>query len=187
MSALLVAFVVVFFAEFGDKTEVLTLAVAVRYGVLPVLAGVSLTTALINAVSVTVGTAVAQVIPTRVVTVISGVAFLGFADWSGRAGSSAPGVGGDHRSAVVVGRFAVLFAPSEVGDKTMLATVALAAHGHAMLVWTGSTLGIVAAEAVTVLVGSRVGGRLSQGKVRVVSASLFAGMGVILLVGAGLR
>jgi putative Ca2+/H+ antiporter (TMEM165/GDT1 family) len=76
---LLVAFVVVFLAEFGDKTELLTLALAARYGPWPVLVGVTVTTALLNVVSVTVGVGLAHAIPTRAATVLAGLAFLGFA------------------------------------------------------------------------------------------------------------
>src|SRR5512142_3321504 len=97
MGSLLVAFAVVFLAEFGDKTEILTLALAARYGPWPVLAGVAVTTALLNVVSVTVGVGLAHALPARAVTVLAGLAFLGFAVWSGRSGPRRLAVGG-HRS-----------------------------------------------------------------------------------------
>jgi putative Ca2+/H+ antiporter (TMEM165/GDT1 family) len=96
-------------------------------------------------------------------------------------------VGGHLSSLAVVARSAALFTVSEVGDKTMLATIALAAHGDAVAVWAGSTAGIVAAAAVAVLVGARLGDRLSQRVVRTGSAVVFAGMGIALLTRAGLQ
>lgn len=187
MDPLLVAFVAVFLAEFGDKTEILTLALAARYGPWPVLAGVTLTTALLNVVSVTVGVGLARAIPARAVTVLAGATFLAFAVWSGRSDSRPLAVDGHPSSLAVVARSAALFAVSEVGDKTMLATIALAAHGSAARVWAGSTAGIVAAEAIAVLVGARLGDRLSRRAVRTGSALVFAGMGVALLARAALR
>ena len=187
MDSLLVAFAVVFLAEFGDKTEILTLALAARYGPWPVLAGVAVTTALLNVVSVTVGVGLAHALPARAVTVLAGLAFLGFAVWSGRSGSRRLAVGGHLSSLAVVARSAALFTVAEVGDKTMLATIALAAHGDPVSVWAGSTAGIVAAAAVAVLVGARLGNRLSRRMVRTGSAVVFAGMGLALLARAALR
>lgn len=179
-----VAFAVVFLAEFGDKTQVVTLALAARYGPWPVLAGVTMTTALLNLVSVTVGTVLAQQVPTRAVTAGAGVAFLVFAVWSGRDFMARLPPDGRSSGLRVAASSAGLFAVSEIGDKTMLATIALAAHANALLVWAGSTAGIVAAEAVAVLVGSRVANRLSPSLVRIGSAVLFATLGVGLLVAA---
>ncbi len=184
MDAVLVAFAVVFLAEFGDKTEVLTLALAARYGPWPVLGGVTLTTAVLNVVSVTAGAALAHAIPAHAVTALAGVAFLIFAVWSGRGSTHRLAAGGQLSAPRVVVRSAGLFALSEVGDKTMLATVALAAHANAGAVWVGSTAGVVAAETLAVLVGSQLGNRLSQRMVRAGSAVLFAVMGVAMLVAA---
>lgn len=181
MNALLVAFGVVFLAEFGDKTQLLTLALAARFGAGPVLAGVTITTAGINVLSVTAGVALAHAVPQRVVTLAAGIAFLAFALWSGRSADDRVDLG--HRSAGVrvAARSAALFAVSEMGDKTMLATLALAAHGHAASVWAGSTLGVVASETVAVFAGVRVAKRVSHRVVQASSAVAFAVLGVVLI------
>lgn len=187
MGSLLVALAVVFLAEVGDKTEILTLALAARYGPWPVLAGVTLTTALLNAASVTLGIGLAHAIPGRAVTGLAGLTFLAFAAWSGRPGTPRLSIGERPSSLAVVARSAALFALSEVGDKTMLATIALAAHGNPVRVWAGATAGIVAAETVAVLVGARLGNRLSQRTVRTGSTVVFAGLGLALLARAALE
>lgn len=182
MSALLVAFGVVFLAEFGDKTELLTLGLAARFGPVPVLAGVTVTTIVMNALSVTIGVGLARAVPARAVTLAAGVAFLGFAVWSGRSAVDGAdiAVGASRRTIAV--RAAALFAVSEIGDKTMLATIALATRGYAALVWVGATAGVVAAELLAVLVGARAGQRLSHRIIQTGSALVFGGLGVALVV-----
>ncbi len=78
----------------------------------------------------------------------------------------------------------VAFFLAELGDKTMLATFALAATQGALPTWVGSAAGEVAANLVAVVVGRQVGHRLSQRAIRIGSAVLFALAGVIVLVGA---
>ena len=76
------------------------------------------------------------------------------------------------------------FIAAELGDKTMLATFALAASQGPIPTWIGSTLGEVAANLVAVAVGHQVGTRLSPRLVRIGSAVLFAAAGVVVLAGA---
>ena len=76
------------------------------------------------------------------------------------------------------------FIAGELGDKTMLATFALAASQGALATWIGSTAGEVAANLVAVAVGRQVGTRLSPRVVRIGSAILFAVAGAVLIVGA---
>ncbi|MBA2633012.1 MAG: TMEM165/GDT1 family protein [Chloroflexi bacterium] len=82
--------------------------------------------------------------------------------------------------AIVAGSFVV----SELGDKTMLATFALAATQGALPTWIGSTAGEVAANLVAVVVGRQAGHRLSRRMLRIGSAVLFAVAGLVVLVSA---
>lgn len=188
MQALLVSFGIVFAAEIGDKSQLMALAFAARYPVWPVLAGISLATAAVHAVAVVGGAALGAQLPTGVVSIAAGVAFLGFAAWT---------LHGDHldedelararrsgRSAVAAVGTAFLLA--ELGDKTMLATVTLAATSNPLGTWAGSTLGMVAADAVAIAVGNVLGSRISERVVRVASALAFVAFGV-LLIAEGLR
>jgi Ca2+/H+ antiporter, TMEM165/GDT1 family len=76
------------------------------------------------------------------------------------------------------------FIAGELGDKTMLATFALAASQGPIPTWIGSTAGEVAANLVAVAVGHQVGTRLSPRLVRIGSAVLFAVAGIVVLLGA---
>ena len=188
LGAAAIAFAVIFIAEFGDKSQLLVLAFATRYPWRPVVAGVVLAAALIQGVSVLVGAAVGAVLPETVVAVVAGVAFLAVAAWTllgddeseRRAGASVRPLAGTALVLTVAGTFIA----GELGDKTMLATFALAASQGPIPTWIGSTLGEVAANLVAVAVGHQVGTRLSPRLVRIGSAVLFAVAGVVVLAGA---
>jgi putative Ca2+/H+ antiporter (TMEM165/GDT1 family) len=187
LGAAALAFGAIFLAEFGDKSQLLVLAFATRYPWRPVVAGVVIAAATIQGASVLVGAAVGAVLPEMVVAVVSGVAFLAVAAWTllgddddeeGRP-SLRPLAG----TALVL-TVAGTFIAAELGDKTMLATFALAASQGPIPTWIGSTLGEVAANLVAVAVGRQLGHRLSPRLVRIGSAVVFALAGAVVLIGA---
>ncbi|HEX9993429.1 MAG TPA: TMEM165/GDT1 family protein, partial [Acidimicrobiales bacterium] len=79
---------------------------------------------------------------------------------------------------------AATFFASEIGDKTMLATAALAARQGAVPTWAGATLGMVTADAAAIVVGRRLAARLSSRTIRLASAAVFALFGVLLVLQA---
>lgn len=186
MSAVLVSFGVIFVAELGDKSQLMALTFATRYRALPVLAGITAATAVTHLLSVALGATVADQIPTRAVSALAGVAFLGFAAWTLRGDrldddeeAKAGRVAGSVFWAV-----AVAFFLAELGDKTMLATVTLAATDGVVGVWIGSTLGMVAADALAIVVGRRLGSRLPERAIRIGATVAFVVFGLLLLVDA---
>jgi Ca2+/H+ antiporter, TMEM165/GDT1 family len=184
--AFAVSFGVVFVAELGDKSQLTALTFATRYRALPVLAGITLATAVVHAVSVAVGHGLGAALPAGWLTLVAAVAFVGFGAWTlrGDALSAADRAraDGSDRSAVVAA--SVAFFLAELGDKTMLATITLAAqHGWAG-VWIGSTLGMVAADALAIAVGRQLGARLPAHAVKVAAAALFFLFGGSLLLDA---
>jgi putative Ca2+/H+ antiporter (TMEM165/GDT1 family) len=188
LGAVAIAFGAIFIAEFGDKSQLLVLAFATRYPWQPVVIGLAIAAAVIQGISVAVGAAVGAVLPETAVAVVSGLAFLGVAAWTLRgedeeeddAGSTAAARGGIGLIATVAGTFIV----AELGDKTMLATFALAASQGPIPTWIGATAAMVAANLVAVVIGRTVGSRLSPRVVRIGSAALFALAGIAILVGA---
>ena len=188
LGAAAIAFAVVFVAEFGDKSQLLVLAFATRYPWRLVVAGVVLAAALIQGVSVLVGAAIGAALPDTLVAVVAGLAFLAVAAWTllgddesePETGTSARPLAGMALVLTVAGTFIA----GELGDKTMLATFALAASQGPIPTWIGSTLGEVAANLIAVAVGHQVGARLSPRVVRIGSAVLFAVAGVVVLAGA---
>ena len=189
LGAAALAFGAIFVAEFGDKSQLIILAFATRYAARPVVLGLILAAAAIQGISVAVGAIVGAALPATAVAVVSSIAFLAVAAWTLRGDENdqeeASSARGDRR---LVGIGLVLtvagtFILSELGDKTMLATFALAASQGALPTWIGSTAGEVSANLVAVVVGRQVGHRLSPRMLRIGSASLFAIAGVAVLAG----
>jgi putative Ca2+/H+ antiporter (TMEM165/GDT1 family) len=183
LDAFLLSFGVIFVAELGDKSQLMALTFATRYPALPVLGGIGIATAVVHALSVTAGVAIAAVVPPQVVTVIAALAFFGFALWTLRgdslsedeAGRAGRGTG----SAVLAASIAFFLA--ELGDKTMLATITLATQHDAGAVWAGSTAGMVVADALAIGVGRLLGSHLPERLIQVGSAIAFAAFGALLL------
>lgn len=182
------AFGAIFVAEFGDKSQLLILGFATRYAARPVVLGLVLAAAIIQGVSVAVGAIVGAALPTNAVAVISGIAFLAVAAWTVRGDDDATedeaaNAGSGRRLAGIglVLTVAGTFILGELGDKTMLATFALAASQGPLPTWIGSTAGEVAANLVAVAVGRQVGHRLPPRVVRIGSAVLFAVAGLAVL------
>lgn len=186
VGAMGLAFGAIFVAEFGDKSQLLIFAFATRYAWRPVVAGLVLAAATIQGLSVAVGAAVGAALPTTAVAIVAGIAFLAVAAWTLRGAEEseesvmpAPSLGG----LALVGTVAVTFIVGELGDKTMLATFALAASQGPIPTWIGSTAGEVAANLVAVVIGRQVGARLPERAVRIGSAAVFALAGVLVLLG----
>lgn len=185
-SALALSFAVIFVAELGDKSQLMALTFATRYRALPVLIGISVSTAVVHAVSVGIGYGLGAALPTDWISLVAGVAFLAFGAWTLRGDkltdSEREKAEKSTRSAVVAA--SVAFFLAELGDKTMLATITLATSHGWLGVWLGSTLGMVAADALAIAVGRLLGKALPERVIRYVAAALFAVFGVWLLIEA---
>src|SRR4051812_29704253 len=142
----------------------MAMAFAARYKAVPILIGISIATALVHAVSVGIGAAVGAALPTRAISIAAGVAFLGFAVWTLRGDDldeDETGQANRPARSVIVAAAAAFFL-AELGDKTMLATITLATNEGLFGVWLGSTAGMVAADALAILVGQQLGSRLPE-------------------------
>jgi putative Ca2+/H+ antiporter (TMEM165/GDT1 family) len=161
----------------------MALAFATRYRALPVLVGITAATAVVHAVSVVVGALVGAALPRRPVDLLAGLAFLAFAAWTLRGDAlsedEAARARRSTRSAVLAA--SVAFFLAELGDKTMLATITLATREGLLGTWAGSTLGMVAADAIAILIGRQLGRRLPDRAVRIGAAASFVLFGALLL------
>jgi putative Ca2+/H+ antiporter (TMEM165/GDT1 family) len=182
--ALVLSFGVIFVAELGDKSQLMAMAFAARYRAIEVLIGITLATAVVHAVSVLVGAVVGASLPTDAIAVIAGVAFLGFAAWTLRGDEldedEAARASRTARSAIVAA--SVAFFLAELGDKTMLATITLATNEGARGTGAGSTLGMVAADALAIVVGQQLGHRLPERAIRIGATVAFVVFGIVLIV-----
>jgi putative Ca2+/H+ antiporter (TMEM165/GDT1 family) len=178
------AFVVVFLAELGDKTQLVALTLAGRYPALRVLAVLGAAILLLQTLSVTAGALISEAVPGRAVGAGAGLLFLGFAVWTWRTAeeeesdvTSAAG-----RAGLI--SVAVAFFLAELGDKTMLTTAGLAADRGAVPVWIGSLLAMLAATALAVLAGQSLMRRVRPRTLRRAGAVAFAVVGTVTLAGA---
>ena len=183
LSAFLLSFGVIFVAELGDKSQLMAMAFAARYKALPVLIGISIATAVTHAMSVALGAIVGARLPTDAIAIIAGIAFLVFAVWTLRGDElteeESQAAHKNTRNAVVAA--SVAFFLAELGDKTMLATITLATKEGVVGTWLGSTLGMVSADALAILVGYHLGSRLPEKTIRYGASILFVVFGILLI------
>lgn len=187
ITALLVSFGVIFVAELGDKSQLMAMTYALRHPWWIVLAAIAVATTAVHAVSVFFGHFLGLSIPADLMSIVAGLAMLVFGLWTLR---------GDSLSAEEAGRadrvgtsvfFAVMssFFLAELGDKTMLATITLSADHDWVGVWIGSTIGMVAADALAIAIGVVLGKHLPERAITIGAAVLFFGFAAW-LIGAGL-
>lgn len=186
MAGFFLSLAVIFVAELGDKSQLMALAFATRYRPLPVLVGIAIATALVHLVSVVVGAALGAALPTRAIGVVAALAFVGFGIWTLRGDELTDA--DEQRAAQpakhVVMAVGTVFFLAELGDKTMLATITLATKEGLVGTWLGSTVGMVAADALAIGVGRALGTRLPEKAIRIGAAVLFFVFAVVLLVEA---
>jgi len=173
--AFAVSFGVVFVAELGDKSQLMALAFATRYRPLPVLAGITIATTAVHLLSVAVGHGLGSALPTGWIALVAAVAFVGFGGWTLRGDrlTTAERAKAERATGSAVVAASAAFFLAELGDKTMLATITLATQHGWFGVWVGSTLGMVAADALAIVVGRKLGRLLPERAVKVGAAALF--------------
>jgi Ca2+/H+ antiporter, TMEM165/GDT1 family len=175
---------VVFVAELGDKSQLIALTFATRYRPVLVMTGIALAIAVINAISVAVGYGLGLALPTRWISLAAGLVFVGFAIWTLRGDPDedvTPTSSSNHGVVFTVG---TAFLLAELGDKTMLATIALASQNGWLGTWLGATTGMFVAAIVAIVVGRLLGKRLPEHVVRYAAAAMFAIFGVWLIADA---
>jgi putative Ca2+/H+ antiporter (TMEM165/GDT1 family) len=148
-----------------------------------VLIGITIATALVHLISVVIGGVLGAALPTSWITLAAGIAFFGFAAWTLRGDQLSSDEAGradrSTRSAVVAASAAFFLA--ELGDKTMLATITLATTQGLVGTWIGSTAGMVAADALAILVGQQLAKRVSEKVIRYAAAASFVVFGILLV------
>ncbi|WP_290725473.1 TMEM165/GDT1 family protein [Gordonia sp. UBA6683] len=183
IAALLLSFGVIFVAELGDKSQLMAMTYALRYKWWIVLLAITVATTAVHAVSVFFGHFLGLSIPSNVMSIVAGIAMLIFGLWTLRGDSLDDAEQG---KADRVGKsvfFAVMssFFLAELGDKTMLATITLSAHSNWLGVWIGSTIGMVAADALAIAIGALLGKHLPERTIAIGASVLFFGFAAWLL------
>jgi len=187
MEAFLVSTGIVALAEMGDKTQLLALILAVRYRKpWPIVLGILVATLANHAMAGALGSWVTTVLGPDVLRWILGGSFIAMAVWMLIPDKIDEGDTPTAPRFGVFGTTVVAFFLAEMGDKTQIATVMLAAQYSAYFwVVAGTTLGMMLANAPVVWLGERVTRLVPIRIVHVVSALIFLALGVVALVGWG--
>lgn len=184
LDAFLVSLGTVAIAEIGDKTQLLALILAVRFRApVAVIAGIFVATIANHALAALVGSLLAEFLTEDVLAWVVGISFLAMGIWA--LVPDAPPSEEEARAPARYGPFlatTVAFFFVEMGDKTQIATAALAAHYQALvLVALGTTLGMMVANVPAVLLGEAAAKRVPLALVRTVTAAVFILLGLAAL------
>lgn len=182
LTAILISLAVVFVAELGDKSQLITMTYALRHRWWVVLSGVAIAAMLVHGLSVAIGHFLGLTLPQRPIAFAGAIAFLLFAIWTWREGRGSD----DDDVRVAEPRFVVFaivssFVLAELGDKTMLATVTLASDHNWAGVWIGATAGMVLADGAAIAAGSLLHKRLPAQFLHSLASVLFLVFGLWLL------
>lgn len=174
------AFVVL--AEMGDKTQLLAMAFATRYRWQTVMWGVFAATLVNHLLAVIAGNYLTAFIPLRYVQIAAAASFILFGLWTLRGDSLE---GEDRRyNFTPFWTVAVAFFFAEMGDKTQLATVALAArYGSIIPIWLGTTSGMLVADAIGIIIGIVMGKKIPERFIKWFAALIFIAFGILGLYG----
>lgn len=186
MSALLVSTFVVAVAEIGDKTQLLSLLLAARFRKpIPIIAGIAVATLANHGLAALVGEGVRAQLGPEALRWAIGLSMLAIAAWALRPDRYDGSVERRGRWGVFAVT-CVAFFLVEIGDKTQIATVVLAAQYHALVaVVLGTTTGMLIANAPVVVFAHRFTDRIPLRWVRTGAALVFAVLGVLVLTGLG--
>ena len=184
ISALLLSFAVIFVAELGDKSQLMAMMFALRYRWWVVLTAILAATTAVHVLSVAIGHYLGAALPTHLLGLIAGAMFVFFGLWTLRGDSLSAEEASRAQRATAPAFFVVTsaFMLAELGDKTMLATITLAADNNWLGVWIGSTIGMVAADALAILVGAVAGKHLPERVIQIAAAVLFLLFGAFMVI-----
>ena len=189
MESLLVSTGVVALAEIGDKTQLLAFILAARFKKpLPIILGILVATLINHGLAGALGAWITSAISPQVLRWVLGLSFIGMAVWTLIPDKIEEEETQVARRLGVFGATLVTFFLAEMGDKTQIATVTMAAHySQALMVVAGTTLGMLIADVPAVFIGDKLAGRIPMRLVHGIAAAIFAGLGVATLLGAGAR
>jgi putative Ca2+/H+ antiporter (TMEM165/GDT1 family) len=187
MESLFVSTGVVALAEIGDKTQLLAFILAARFKKpIPIIAGILVATVINHGLAGALGAWITSAISPEILRWVLGASFIGMAIWTLIPDEI------EEDETLVAKRFGVFgatlitFFLAEMGDKTQIATVAMAAHyAQPLMVVIGTTLGMLIADVPAVFVGDKLAHKIPMKLVHGIAAGVFAVLGVATLLGAG--
>ncbi len=175
---ILKAFMLIFIAEMGDKTQILAMAFATRFPVRKVLIGIGIGAFLNHGLAVLLGSYLSQMVPISTIQMVAGAAFVGFALWTLKSDKEE-----DEDEPKIqfgpVATVALAFFLGELGDKTQLTAITLAADAsYPFMILVGTVTGMIATGALGIIVGKKLGDKIPELGIKLLAASIFMFFGI---------
>jgi putative Ca2+/H+ antiporter (TMEM165/GDT1 family) len=184
MASFIKALLLVVVAEMGDKTQLLAMAMASKYKVKHVMMGVLIATIFNHALAVAVGSYLGNVIPMDIVKIVAAVSFLAFGLWTIRGDK----LDDEEDKKVKFGPIvtvAIAFFMAEMGDKTQLMTVSIAAENTSpILILMGTTAGMLVADGIGVVGGAWMCRHIPEIYIKWVAGIIFMFFGTLTIYNA---
>jgi putative Ca2+/H+ antiporter (TMEM165/GDT1 family) len=179
LAAFIASLVFVVLAEMGDKTQLLAMSFATCYNPYKVLLAVFIATIANHALAVVAGQFLTTIVSIDIISLAASLSFIGFGLWTIR-GDKLKGEDKKISRFGVVATVAIAFFIAEFGDKTQLATISLAAEYHnPVSVLMGTTIGMLVADGIGIVVGVVLCKRIPQRKIKWFSALIFVLFGLV--------
>ena len=176
MTAFLASLIFVVLAEMGDKTQLLAMAFACKFRWQTVMWGVFIATAVNHLMAAAAGSYLAAIVPMAYIKVAAAVSFIIFGLWTIR-GDTLEGEDKKYNFSPFW-TVTIAFFMAEMGDKTQLATIALAVKYNTIIsVWMGTTLGMIISNGFGIIVGNVMGRHIPERVIKWVSAIIFIAFG----------
>ncbi|HEY9062534.1 MAG TPA: TMEM165/GDT1 family protein [Pseudobacteroides sp.] len=176
---LLKAFLLIFIAEMGDKTQILAMAFATKYPAKKVLAGIFAGCLINHGLAVLLGSYISKLIPLNTVQIIAGFAFVGFALWTLKPESDEDEDENKKSKFGPVITVAAAFFIGELGDKTQLTAITLATDAvYPLVILAGTVSGMLVTGGMGIIVGKKLGDKIPEFAIKIIAASVFMLFGV---------
>jgi Ca2+/H+ antiporter, TMEM165/GDT1 family len=181
LTAALISLGVVFVAELGDKSQLMSMTYALRHRWWVVLSGVAAAALVVHGLAVTIGHFLGVTLPERPIAFAAAISFFVFAAWTWRERKDRGAVPAAPEHRFVLLAVVSSYVLAELGDKTMLATVALASDHNWAGVWIGATVAMVLADGLAIAAGALLHRRLPERLLHGLASVLFVLFGLWLL------
>ncbi len=175
---ILKAFMLIFVAEMGDKTQILAMAFATRFPVKKVLLGIAIGSFLNHGLAVLLGSFLSTIVPINTVQMIAGIAFIGFAIWTLKIEEDEDDEEPKFQFGPV-GTVSLAFFLGELGDKTQLTAITLSADAvYPFLILVGTVAGMIATGALGIIVGKKMGDKVPEITIKIFASTIFLFFGI---------
>ena len=176
---LLKAFILIFIAEMGDKTQILAMAFATKFPVKKVITGIFLGSFLNHGLGILLGHYISNFIPINTIQIVAGFAFVGFSLWTLKSDDEDEEKEAEKSKFGAVITVALAFFIGELGDKTQLTAITLSIDAaYPLVILAGSVSGMIATGALGIIVGKKLGDKIPEFTMKIIAASIFMFFGL---------